>query len=121
MIPKTEPQNIEKCAVCGAKKTEGFVVCSGFGAVSFPLCMSGISEGRENYRNMVEYIANTGHWPQDISAIYQEEVRRQLKLHDIPEEVFKFEVESVIAEELAFITEMHGEKTELTEVMKREF
>lgn len=110
MILKTELQKIEKCVACGAKKPEGFVVCSGFGAFSFPLYIICISEGRENYRNVAEYVANIGHWPQDINAIYQEEVRRQRKLHDIPEEVFKFEVERAIAEEQAFIVPLEAEK-----------
>jgi hypothetical protein len=109
-----------KCAGC--KKAEGItVVCSMFGATSFALCDKCLREGREDYRNMVKYISCAGHWPQDINDIYQAEVRRQLKLHDVPEEVFKFEVERAIAEEQAFITEMCAGKTELTEVLKGEF
>lgn len=109
-----------KCMGC--RKAEGFtVVGSCFGATSFALCDNCLREGREDYRNMVNYISCAGHWPQDINAIYQAEVRRQLKLHNIPEEVFKFEVESTIAEEQAFIVEMCAGKTDLTEVMKREF
>ena len=94
-----------KCAGC--KKAEGItVVCSMFGATSFALCDKCLKEGREDYRNMVNYISCAGHWPEDINGIYQAEVRRQLKLHGIPEEVFKFDVDRAIAEEQAFIEEM---------------
>lgn len=100
-----------KCAGC--KNAEGItVVCSMFGATSFALCDKCLREGRENYRNMVNYIASAGHWPQDINPIYQEEVRRQLKLHGVPEEVFKFEVERAIAEEQALLIKMSGGKLE---------
>ena len=93
-----------KCGGC--KKAEGTTtVCSMFGAISYVLCEDCLKSGRENYRNMVEYIANAGHWPDDINPLYQCEVRRQLKLHDVPEEVFKFEVDRAIAEEMAFIKE----------------
>ena len=50
--------------------------------------------------------------------MYQREVRRQLKLHDIPEEVFKFAVERAIAEEQAFIKECCNNKLDLKEVLK---
>lgn len=97
MIPKLEPHKIEKCAACGATVTEGFVVCSGFGPFSFPLCLRCISEGREVYRQIVDYIADAGHWPDDISVDYQEEVRRQLRLHNKTEAEFAADVENVIA------------------------
>lgn len=96
MIPKFEPQKIEKCAACGATDTKGFVVCSGFGAFSFPLCLSCISEGREVYSQMVDYIADAGFWPDDINEDYQEEVRRQLRLHNKTEEEFTADVEQAI-------------------------
>ena len=63
MIPKFEPQKIEKCAACGAKNTKGFVVCSGFGAFSDSICLSCISEGREPYQQVVNYIADAGPLP----------------------------------------------------------
>lgn len=88
MIPKFEPQNIEKCAACGAKNTKGFVVCSGFGAFSDSICLSCISEGREPYRQVVNYIADAGPWPDGINEDYQAEVRRQLRLHNKTEEEF---------------------------------
>jgi hypothetical protein len=103
MIPKIEPQKIEKCAACGATDTEGFVVCSGFGPFSFPLCLSCISEGREVYRQVVDYIADAGQWPDDINADYQEEVRRQLRLHNKTEEEFAADVENAIAFERAMV------------------
>lgn len=96
MISKFEPQKIEKCAACGATDTKGFVVCSGFGAFSFPLCLSCISEGREVYSQMVDYIADAGFWPDDINEDYQEEVRRQLRLHNKTEEEFAADVEQAI-------------------------
>lgn len=109
-----------KCAGC--KKAEGItVVCSMFGATSFALCDKCLREGREDYRNMVNYISCAGHWPEDINDIYQEEVRRQLKLHGVPEEVFKFEVERAIAEEQAFISELCAGKVDLADVMEGEF
>ena len=93
-----------KCAAC--RKAEGATTaCSVFGATSFVLCDNCLRLSKENYKNMVDYIACAGHWPQDINYVYQAEVRRQLKLHEVPEEVFKLEVESAIAEEQAFIEE----------------
>ena len=109
-----------KCAGC--KKAEGItVVCSMFGATSFALCDKCLREGREDYRNMVNYISCAGHWPQDINDIYQAEVRRQLKLHNIPEEVFKLEVDRAIAEEQAFIRELCAGKVDLADIMEGEF
>ena len=100
-----------KCAGC--KKAEGItVVCSMFGAISFALCNRCLKEGREDYRNMVNYISCAGHWPQDINDIYQEEVRRQLKLHNKTEEEFRNDVEEAIAEEQAAIIEYYKGKVE---------
>ena len=100
-----------KCASCGTR-TECVSVCGAFGAMTYSCCLRCLAEGREPYRNMVNYISGAGHWPQDINPIYQEEVRRQLKLHNIPEEVFKFEVEREIAEEQAMIIRMCGGRCE---------
>ena len=100
-----------KCAGC--KKAEGItVVCSMFGATSFALCDKCLREGREDYRNMVNYISCAGHWPQDINDIYQEEVRRQLKLHGKTEEEFRNDVEEAIAEEQAAMIEYCKGKVE---------
>lgn len=100
-----------KCAGC--KKAEGItVVCSMFGATSFALCDKCLKEGREDYRNMVNYISCAGHWPQDINDIYQEEVRRQLKLHNKTEEEFRNDVEEAIAEEQAAMIEYYKGKVE---------
>ena len=86
-----------KCRGC--KKAEGTtVVCSIFGAISYVLCDECLRLGKENYRNMVDYIACAGHWPQDINEIYQAEVRRQLKLHNKTEEEFRNDIEESIAE-----------------------
>jgi hypothetical protein len=70
---------------------------------------------------MVNYISGAGHWPEDINDIYQAEVRRQLKLHNVPEEVFKFEVERAIAEEQAFISDLCAGKIDLADIMEGEF
>ena len=107
---------LEQCDACKAKNIKGFVACSAFGAQSFAYCQECLAKGREPYQVMVDYIASAGHWPEDINPIYQREVRRQLKLHDIPEEVFKFDVERAIQEELAFIREYCAGKLDLQEV-----
>ena len=95
-----------KCAGC--REAEGIIVVSSmFGATSFALCDKCLKEGREDYRNMVDYISAAGHWPQDINEIYQAEVRRQLKLHGKTEEEFRDAVEYAIAEEQMFMASMH--------------
>jgi hypothetical protein len=91
-----------KCGGC--KKAEGTTtVCSIFGAISYVLCEDCLRSGKENYRNMVEYIANAGRWPEDINEIYQEEVRRQLRLHNKTEAEFAADVEKAIAFERAML------------------
>jgi hypothetical protein len=107
MIPEIKPHKIEKCAACGAINTKGFVVCSGFGAFSDAICTQCISEGREVYQQIVNYIAEAGHWPQDINEAYQEEVRRQLRLHNKTEEEFRNDVEAVIAAEQIMLINMN--------------
>ena len=79
-----------------------------FGATSFALCNKCLKEGREDYRNMVNYISAVGHWPQDINEIYQAEVRRQLKLHAKTEEEFRDAVEYAIVEEQMFMISIHN-------------
>ncbi len=96
-----------RCAGC--REAEGItVVSSMFGATSFALCDKCLKEGREDYRNMVNYISAAGHWPQDINEIYQAEVRRQLKLHGKTEEEFRDAVEYAIAEEQMFMISIHN-------------
>ncbi len=109
--------NIVKCDACGAENTIGLVACTAFGATSYAYCASCLFESREPYRAIVDYISAAGHWPEDINPMYQREVRRQLKLHEVPEEVFKFEVDRAIAEEQAFIAEYCNKKVDLKEVM----
>ena len=100
-----------KCGGC--KKAEGSItVCSIFGAISYVLCEDCIRVGKENYSNMVSYISNAGHWPQDINEVYQAEVRRQLKLHNKTEEEFKSDVEFAIAEEQADMIKLCSGKVE---------
>ncbi len=96
-----------RCAGC--REAEGItVVSSMFGATSFALCDKCLKEGREDYRNMVNYISAAGHWPQDINEIYQAEVRRQLKLQGKTEEEFRDAVENAIAEEQMFMISIHN-------------
>lgn len=96
-----------RCAGC--REVEGItVVSSMFGATSFALCDKCLKEGREDYRNMVNYISAAGHWPQDINEIYQAEVRRQLKLHSKTEEEFRDAVEWAIAEEQMSMISIHN-------------
>lgn len=117
MLPRNLHFNVSKCACCGSVDN-CIVCCSAFGSYSFAACPRCIESGKEPYRNMVNYISCAGHWPDDINAVYQSEVRRQLKLHGIPEEVFKFEVDRAIAEEQAFISEYCARKIDLEEVTK---
>jgi hypothetical protein len=51
-----------------------------------------ISEGREPYQQIVNYIADAGPWPDGINEDYQAEVRRQLRLHNKTEEEFAADV-----------------------------
>jgi hypothetical protein len=95
--------DIVKCDVCGAENTIGLVASSAFGATSYAYCACCLAEDKEPYRAIVDYISAAGRWPDAINQMYQREVRRQLKLHNIPEEVFKFDVDSAIAEEQVFI------------------
>ena len=111
---------ITKCDVCGAENTIGLVASSAFGATSYAYCACCLAEDKEPYRAMVNYISSAGRWPEDINPMYQKEVRRQLKLHEIPEEVFKFDVDRAIAEEHAFIKEYCTGKINLQEVMSNE-
>ena len=105
MIQRFEPQKIEKCAACGATGADGLIVCSGFGSFSFPLCLSCISEGREVYANVVDYVASAGRWSEDINTEYQKEVRHQLRLHNKTEAEFAADVNNAIAFERAMFAE----------------
>ena len=116
-----EPINLEQCDVCRAKNVKGLVACSAFGAQSFAYCEECLAKDREPYQAIVDYISSAGHWPQDINELYQREVRRQLRLHDKPEEIFKFDVDRATAEEQAFIKEYCIGKIDLLEVMSHEF
>lgn len=89
-----------KCGSCGTI-TECVPVCGAFGAITYSCCLKCLAEGREPYRNIVDYIASAGRWPEDINITYQQEVRYQLILHEKSEEIFKLDVEQALAEELA--------------------
>lgn len=105
-----------KCASCGVL-AECTSVCGAFGAITYSCCPKCLAVGREPYRNIVDYIASAGRWPEDINAIYQQEVRYQLVLHDKSEEIFKFDVERAIVEEQAFIREYSSRPLDLQEVI----
>lgn len=89
------------CEVCG-HEDNCVVVCSCFGAFSFSVCGNCLVQGKEKYSNMVHYIANAGHFPEDINPEYQAEVRHQLKLHNKTEEEFIQDVEKAVIEEALF-------------------
>ena len=93
-----------RCSSC-QQNNSYTTVSSIFGAMSYAVCPECLRVGKEPYRNMVNYISCAGRWPEDINEVYQTEVRRQLQLHEVSEEVFKLEVKRAIAEEQAFIKE----------------
>lgn len=95
-----------KCNTCGA---DGLcTVCSSlFGASSYAYCQDCFELSKEPYYAIVSYIASAGRWPEDINIGYQREVRRQLKLHNKPEEDFAADIEKSIAEEQAFFSKQH--------------
>lgn len=95
-----------KCDSCGTI-TECMPVCGAFGAITYSCCLKCLAEGREPYRNIVDYIASAGRWPKDINDTYQAEVRRQLKLHDKTETGFAADVEDAIAFERLFFSEIN--------------
>lgn len=75
------------CDVCGASG-ECTVCSSIFGAFSFSYCQDCFDLSREPYASVVNMVACAGPWPDGISASYQTEVRRQLRLHNKTEEEF---------------------------------
>ena len=84
-----------KCDVCG-RDANCTVAASAFGPISFAYCDDCLRQGKEPYGAVVDYIACAGHFPDDINEIYQEEVRRQLKLHNVSEKDFIRDVDAVI-------------------------
>lgn len=105
-----------KCGGCGRAENrpaeEFIVVGSVFGAFSYALCDDCLKLGKENYKNMVDYISCAGHFPQDINEVYQAEVHRQLKLHNKTEEEFINDVEFAIADEQHAFIKSHFGKVE---------
>ena len=88
--------DIEKCEACGAENVKGAVAYSLFGAYSGAWCEDCLRTGRDSYSQMVSYISCAGRWPDDINEAYQQEVRRQLKLHNKTEEEFAKDVDREI-------------------------
>jgi hypothetical protein len=88
--------DINKCEACGAKNVKGAVACSLFGSYSGSWCEKCLREGRDSYSQMVSYISCAGPWPDGINESFQEEVRRQLKLHNKTEEEFKRDLDKML-------------------------
>ena len=108
-----------QCDVCNSEAI--VTVCSSlFGATSYAYCQDCFDMSKEPYQAIVDYIASAGRWPEDINETYQREVRRQLRLHSKQEEIFKFAVDSAIAEERAFIQEFCSKKVDLEKMMSEE-
>lgn len=89
-----------RCDVCGkiVDQKDVSVCASIFGPMSFAYCPECAKSGREPYWAMVDYIAVGGHFPDDINEMYQEECRRQLKLHSISEKKFIEDVDKAVEE-----------------------
>jgi hypothetical protein len=84
------------CEVCGKMNTD-FVTCaSKFGPISFCYCSDCFHAGKEPYDIIVANIACAGHFPDDINYFHQNEVRKQLKLHNVSEEQFIKDVDDFI-------------------------
>ena len=88
---------LRSCDVCGTKEVLGMVACSAFGAQSFAYCEECLAKGREPYSVIVDYISSAGRWPSGINAVYQKEIRRQLRLHNKTEAEFAADVKNAIA------------------------
>ena len=75
------------------------VACSAYGATSYAYCPECLSKGLEPYGAVVDSIACTGHFPQDIRREYVDDVRRMLPLWGKTEEEFIRDVETMIDQE----------------------
>ena len=84
----------DKCDVCGEVK-DVVTAASLFGG-SYSYCMNCLNKGAEPYRAMVDYIACAGHYPEDISLIYQAFCQMTLNALNIPEEQFIKDVDDRI-------------------------
>jgi hypothetical protein len=84
------------CCACGRRGVGVTTSASIFGAYSMSYCDECMLSGRESYTAMVHFIATVGEFPNDISECYQNEVRMQLKLHNITEQKFISDVKSEI-------------------------
>lgn len=105
VIKSNRPWPSGKCDTCG--NSGPVAVCSSlFGATSYAYCQDCFDNSKEPYRAIVDYISSAGCWPEDINEGYQKEVRRQLALHGISEEIFKLDVARAITEEQAFQNKM---------------
>jgi hypothetical protein len=96
IVMEIKPVLLDSCDVCGKTNVEGYVVASSFGPCSNAVCLECLVSGKESYHEMVAYISEAGHWPNDINETYQRFVRRQLELHNKTEEQFKEDVERMI-------------------------
>lgn len=84
------------CCACGRKNVEVTACASVFGSYSMAYCDECILSGKESYSAMLHFIATVGEFPDDISEEYQNEVHRQLKLHNITEQQFISDVKDKI-------------------------
>ena len=103
-VLKSEPYSNEEmdelfdfevqCHCCGAKSRykehKVTTVSSVFGGFSISLCGDCLFNRKEPYWAMVNCICFAGgnNFPEGINPMFVEEVRRQLKLHNISEEQF---------------------------------
>ena len=86
------------CDVCEEHEAVQ-VACSAYGATSYAYCPEGLSKGLEPYGAVVDSIACTGHFPQDIRREYVDDVRRMLPLWGKTEEEFIRDIEAMIEKE----------------------
>lgn len=102
-----------KCDAC-KKECETFVAASAYGPISFAYCAECLANGLEPYSAIVAYISCAGHFPDDINEFYQQDVRRQLKLHGVSEEQFIKDVDESIEDEEKYWREIAKENNHET-------
>lgn len=78
---------MSRCDVCSSTDNVE-VYASTMGANSFAYCNRCLKEGLEPYGAMVVYIASAGKYPEGISEIYVNKVKRVLQGLNVTEEQF---------------------------------
>lgn len=89
--------NPGRCNACG-RLSEVTVACSAYGPISFAYCPDCLRKCLEPYGAVVSFIACAGHFPEDISEAYRQDVRRMLPLWGKTEKAFIQDVEREIQE-----------------------